>query len=274
MNKEYQQSWISCYIYCDTTANEFLVKKIFPITQYALKNKLANQYFFIRYGDKYGFHIRLRFKGEINLLEYTLRPLLEKSFTNNRFTRYRPEIQRYGGVEAMLIAEKLFEASSNTALSFLKSSDYSDYERSLGFALQMNLSMLHSFGLHKDEAQDFFKHFTIKSNINGFKNNLNQQYASIIPTLSHMWSILDQNNSFEYEWFNEWIREVKIIEKDIKKVYTKHLLNPRYSKKLHIHNPLWYLYDSYLHMNNNRLGIYRIDELFLIYILNKFFKNL
>jgi len=265
-----EKDWLACYIYFTGSADKLLIEDIFPLIQEAFQNKWVEQYFFIRYSDSHGKHIRLRFKGKREILDTKVKSLLRQKFPNSRFVTYRPELTRYGGKNGIVLAEKIFESSSNTILSFLSENKNANYEKSLGFSLQLNISMMHAFGMQKAEAIAFFNHISGQGNEKIFIKNFNtEQGKMILPSLSKLWFSLEQLQTFDKMWFNTWLKNVTSIGEELKRLYQNDKLKPLDPKKTHIQNPLWYLYESYVHMNNNRLGIYNEDESYIAYIIKQ-----
>ncbi|HIP72805.1 MAG TPA: hypothetical protein EYH05_15605 [Anaerolineae bacterium] len=178
------KSWLSVYFYRTGSWKSFLVEGIKPFVESVLYEGIAEQFFFIRYGER-GPHIRLRLKGESGTIEQTLKPRLktyfldyfvtnpthrvEPSSVNDlpkkqmwfpndsiQFIKYKPEVTRYGGPKGLLISEKQFEASSRAVLSILAEHDTWDYQRALGSAIQLHLVFSFALGLDLEEAKQFF----------------------------------------------------------------------------------------------------------------------
>src|SRR5256885_4865449 len=176
--------WSTCCIYYQELPDMLLIQTILPIVQAVFQGKWARHYFFIRYSDKNGPHIRLRFKGKPENMKKMITPLLQKTFPSCRFIPYIPELNRYGGKTGMLLAQELFEASSNAILSFLAENEDPNYERSLGFSLQLNMSMVHALGIQKNEAIAFFDHISA-SNVTHDYKRISATEASLFPSLGH-----------------------------------------------------------------------------------------
>jgi len=259
-------SWLSTYIYTDSP-DELLVNNILPIVKYLKKEKLVHQYFFIRYNDRTGFHIRFRVKGNKENLDTIILPILKKTFPPCRVVSYRRELNRYGGKFGVEIAESIFESSSRVILSFLNDKKHLTYDSKLIFSMQLTVSMMHAFGISKLETLLFFKHISKIDNNTFFKKELNIEKTNISPFISRLWSDLDQKSTFDKSWFNDWINELTILGEILLKNFNDNKLIPLDPMHKHSSNPLWYLYESYIHMNNNRLGIYLIDEPYLANLL-------
>jgi thiopeptide-type bacteriocin biosynthesis protein len=285
-------SWLSVYFY-HIPFDPFLRQAISPFVQDVQEQKIADQWFFIRYFDN-GPHIRLRFRGEKEILETKLKPYLlgyfQKYFKEHpqlnpnwdpswyaentiRFVPYRRELSRYGGKRGILIAEEQFQASSHAVLTYLTQVQSFHYERALGIALQMHLAAIIGWGMNKDEAHNFFHHLFQTQDTTLFAQNFARQKDSIIPALNNLWNAFTKGEETKEVWYNNWLADMKTIRANLTEAYQKNQieLTPQI---IHSHkpNPLWYIYESYVHMTNNRLGIDNRDEPFLAYILSQTFK--
>lgn len=319
--------WLCAYLYYTEPLQDILINGVKPLVSKILSEKLANQYFFIRYGER-GPHIRLRFKGnEITLLN-EVKPRLDKWFTdyfNNKpstridseyvknlpedkkwfpnnsiqYIPYEPETERYGGPNAILFAEKLFEASSNTVLEILEKSTGWGYERALGVAIQIHLSFAFAIGLTFDQAIFFFQlvhdswysraYYNFEPNVSksdlaikaeetriAFENNFEKQKEFLVPYHKLMWDGLVEGCEFEEEWINKWIQDCKqynlsIIklqkESKFKSINSSNLKYPSTIEK-ELFERLC-VYEPLIHMTNNRLGILNRDEAFLGFLIKK-----
>lgn len=113
--------WLYAKLYSGRTRHDDLLAG--PVREFAgaaLKNGLAESWFFIRYNDPDP-HIRLRFQGEPPRLLSQLLPVLTAwghSLVESGLLRklaldsYDREIERYGGLEGIQIAEQVFAADS------------------------------------------------------------------------------------------------------------------------------------------------------------------
>lgn len=107
--------------------NEFLYKYIYPFLSDLQKEGIVNDYFFIRYIDKY-YHIRLRIRftqnnGHIVFQRITdFMNLFVKSrlISNISINTYFPETHRYGGENLLPHIHNYFYADSKLVLELLK----------------------------------------------------------------------------------------------------------------------------------------------------------
>jgi len=169
--------WLSAHIFYAQSLNKVLAGFVKPFIEDILSRKLSEHYFFIRYHEK-GPHIRLRIKEDG---ENRIRPLLISAFNeyiqhhlsisddaikkedrlpDNSliFIDYVPETIRYGGDEAIVIAERQFEISSKIALDLMSNGAW-DEKEAFKVAIQLHIGLLHSFGYSIEEIPIFFKQF-------------------------------------------------------------------------------------------------------------------
>ena len=188
MNKHHTNTWLSVYLFYNEPWEEFLQKAVEPYVNTAIQTGIAQQYFFIRYWEN-GPHIRLRLKGEVDMVNTILKPNLEEHFTNYfesmpsrriepqypanfsedlkwlpnnsiHYQDYLAESERYGGDVGVLLSEEQFMVSSNTVLDFLKQKGRSwSYDDAMGVAIKLHLSFIHSAGLDIQEAIEFYNFF-------------------------------------------------------------------------------------------------------------------
>jgi thiopeptide-type bacteriocin biosynthesis protein len=179
------QPWLAAYLYYAEPWTDFLLNAVQPFIRETMTFPGVEQYFFIRYWER-GPHIRLRFKGDADVLAQTVKPRLLAHFTDymqqhpsERFTPewettlpegdrwfpnnsvqwidYEPETERYGGDVGILIAERHFQDSSETILRIMRESASYTYERALGAAIQMHLAFAHAMRMNLATAQEFYR---------------------------------------------------------------------------------------------------------------------
>jgi len=177
-------SWLSAHLFYNEPWEKFLTQAVTPFVAQILTNGLAEQFFFIRYWEK-GPHIRLRFKGNPEVLENQVKPKLVQYFLdyfqahpsqrtdptglseipaayqwypNNsiQFISYEPETERYGGEAGILIAESQFQASSEAVLAVMREKNNWDYDQALGTAIQLHLGFAFAAGMDFSETVAFF----------------------------------------------------------------------------------------------------------------------
>ncbi len=324
-------SWLSVHLFYNEPWESFLTKVVDPYIQTVLKTGIAQSYFFVRYWEK-GPHIRLRFRGKADELNEVLKPNLLEYFEaymqtnpservepdypedfprayywypNNsiRFESYDPEIERYGGIKGMSLAEEQFHLSSNTVLHQLKLRNHQeDYSEKLGDAIRLHLGFLHSIGLDNKLAISFLEmifenwlphtielpetlrqkdYLLEKMNefINVFEDAFEEQKEALIEFHQQMITGLKSGETFESEIYNHWIKENRRLslllyelsdQGQIPQRKEAYILSDIRAKNL---NPeqikLWNIWADYIHMTNNRLGILNRDEAYLAFLMKR-----
>jgi len=328
------KTWLAAYLYYAEPWEQLLVKAVKPFVESTLADGLAEQFFFIRYWEQ-GPHIRLRFKGDTAVLENKLKPKLDayfkKYFRKNpservepewlkelpleqvwfpnhsiQYIPYEPEIERYGGPEGILIAEKQFQASSEVVLNILAESQNWSYERALGAAIQLHLGFAYALGMTLEEATAFFTRlfeswfgwglglFDYEKNqpvndyekqksefLELFENQFNLQKKMLLPFHQTLWQALESRAGFENQWQNYWLQGMRDINDELLASQRSGQLNyppgRQISPKIKVPKSrqlLWLILNSYVHMTNNRLGILNRDEAYLGYLIKQSFEEL
>lgn len=277
--------WISVYLYYEPPFESFLLKAVKPCIKEAMQKHLAESYFFIRYFEK-GSHIRLRFKTEQKLVRKTetyIKGYFTDYFADNpshrekedpvwfpnnsvQFIPYIPEVERYGGSVGVKIAEEQFKASSKAVLSILK--EELSYEEILGQALELHISMVHALGMTSEQAKRFFSQI-----VNAYTHLIEKSggMEELEKTLAYQ-----DKQIFDYikKWWKKsqsaWYKDMQNIGKKLFAAQKKgKLISPSSGTKQNSGEDLWIILESYVHMTNNRLGVARVDEPWLAYLLQK-----
>ena len=216
---------------------------------------------------------------------------------------YEPETDRYGGPAAITASEIHFQDSSNAVFSLLEPGSEWSYDRALGAAIQLHLSFAHAAGMDLTEAQEFFtfifsgwlpRAYTNFGNepadvlenrreltLKAFKENFSAQQEFLVEYHQMLWEAFQSGEEFEEEWLNNWIDQVTQLSSLLKELQQKGKLqfSPDTSHLTVFTTPfekqqLWFIYSSYVHMTNNRLGILNRDEAYLGYLLRESLKTL
>ena len=121
--------WLYLKIYTgSTTADAVLRTYLAPVIAAALHQGLARRWFFLRYGDP-DWHLRVRFRGDPASLTGQLLPMLHGALARATdaglvwqvaLGTYEREVERYGGGDAIEIAESLFHTDSECALRMIE----------------------------------------------------------------------------------------------------------------------------------------------------------
>jgi thiopeptide-type bacteriocin biosynthesis protein len=118
--------WLYCKLYTGPATVDHVLRDIVrPVVDAARHRGAADRWFFIRYLDP-DWHLRLRFHGHPERLHREVWPALRAAaaplLDDGRLWRlqldtYEREVERYGGPEGIELAERLFHADSEAALT-------------------------------------------------------------------------------------------------------------------------------------------------------------
>lgn len=119
--------WLFAKIYASPShIDRLLIEHIRPLVKEVLAAGDADAWFFIRYADPHS-HLRLRFHGSPKALNSRLLPQLWECLDRQQpgrvwrvqFDTYERELERYGGICGVRIAERLFQLDSELVLALL-----------------------------------------------------------------------------------------------------------------------------------------------------------
>jgi thiopeptide-type bacteriocin biosynthesis protein len=118
--------WLFIKLYAGpATADHVLRDVVRPVIEWVMPAGAADRWFFVRYGDP-DWHLRLRFHGLPARLGDEVLPALQAAAAplvrDGRLWRlqldtYEREVERYGGAEGIVLAERLFQADSEAVLA-------------------------------------------------------------------------------------------------------------------------------------------------------------
>ena len=137
------------------TLDEFLVTALLPLVRAAVASGQISHWFFVRYADPSS-HLRIRFRlvcprsysDLVNRIRsLTFRWTVDHLIWKIEFACYEREIERYGGLEGLLVSEAYFTSDSAAVLSVLEGlPDRSDVDQRFQVAVLGVNTLLTDFG--------------------------------------------------------------------------------------------------------------------------------
>ncbi|MEW7280687.1 thiopeptide-type bacteriocin biosynthesis protein [Aquimarina sp. 2201CG1-2-11] len=298
--EQQQNNWVSSYIFLDTNLDTLLVELIDPMQKELTRKKWIISYFFIRYWEG-GSHIRFRVKVSdstpTKTIEQYIRKKTEAYFiaiqnSNYRleFNQYFPETSRYGGVKTITLAEKHFKKSSDIVLSTLKQHQENwGYSTAMATAIQLHIIAIkelthgninETVAFFETVCNNWLSHSVKKINdaidpkeVKKVLQFFNTSYQNQKDKIDSLCQVLWAEN---HEELVGWSNFSKHTAKGLIESYESEAIEiPLWMNFDNIQNiskknkVLWNLYDSLIHMTNNRLGIYLRDESFIAFLIMK-----
>jgi thiopeptide-type bacteriocin biosynthesis protein len=120
--------WLYLRVYTgETAADGVLATDVAPLVRELTASSVVDRWFFLRYRDP-EFHLRMRLHGDPARLHADARPAVEAAGAalverglawRVELGTYEREVERYGGPEAIELAEQIFHADSEAVLAIL-----------------------------------------------------------------------------------------------------------------------------------------------------------
>lgn len=176
--------WLYYKLYTSPTfQNRLLVNELFEIVVILYKENIIDKFFFVRYNDDYGPHLRLRFRiiktkeiaRIIHLFNDYFTIYVDQRIIHRISTdTYNREIERYGH-SSIEYVETIFSINSWRVLHILKMNK--DDSRkvmldSIWLVDSLFADLDVSIEMRKDICEILFKYLSIKLDINGLKINI------------------------------------------------------------------------------------------------------
>ncbi|MDB4727923.1 hypothetical protein OAF63_03955 [Saprospiraceae bacterium] len=178
--------WLTVCLYYNEPWEEFLLKAVKPYVDIVMQTGIAERFYYQRCWE-FGPHIRLWFKGNINILEGILKPNIGEHFAHffdsrpsfrvepnypdnfpnhlkwhpNNSLKYiqldAPVSNCLNGALGLSICEKHYHASSKIILQSLSNKGLRwTYDDALSTANKLHLSFAFAIGMDLEEAKQFF----------------------------------------------------------------------------------------------------------------------
>ena len=124
------EQWVYAKIYVGAPHADLVLEEyVMPVMKRARASGALSNWFFIRFTDSTGEHLRLRFLATDRTAMSHVQGLLTDSLAHGRHTLrvskvayedYAPEFERYGGVAGMAVCEELFMLDSEDACALIR----------------------------------------------------------------------------------------------------------------------------------------------------------
>lgn len=299
-------NWLSVYIFHNIAFDTLLIEHIEPLIKKLKSKNYSHNAFFIRYWEG-GPHIRLRVDVTDTATLETLKSIItnetiayfdkkEDPTYSIQFQEYVQELERYGGKKAITIAEHIFVKSSQITLDLLKKNKENwDYSMAISNAMKMHVILIKSVFKTLDASIHFYKTFyinwlqhsikiredntidplEIKKTLSYFEQSYTKQKTVIQQLVNNLWE--ETNHE---DWLQDWSLFCAQLDIDITTlaaenaiVFPENISLEAFASVPKKDIPKYVLLDSYIHMTNNRLGIYLRDESFIAFLLLKGFED-
>lgn len=289
MMREFDWVYYNIYSGSILKLDNFVEKLVKPVVAEVKKKFTIDNWFFIRYFDETGAHIRLRFLVDQNefaeIIDYLEVELNAKARTlvhevnevpkrilpinlggtshgNESSARaelslYEPEYKKYGGIIGTELSEKLFSSSSELVIKIVAAINNNNIDRFfLGIRLMEKIIQIQiPNDVEKYEFLERYIDYWARENMRS-QSTLSEKFKQAAQSRKQLMENLNKM-TFEQE-IEEAISEYIIFHEAI---FKKIVSYPEIEVESHE------FCFNYIHMMNNRLGIWPIEEAYLAALL-------
>lgn len=287
--------WLSVHLHFDgniyrSEADRLLLDRVAPLTNDCMEAEEAQDWFFIRYAAE-GSHLRLRLATSSEKAA-AVRRRIDASLRSNetslqavRWIDYEPEIQRYGGEHAIVVAEALFCESSVVAVDLLRKIHPEDRASRLGKACLSMLVQLYVFlqdaaaaaRLSRSYGTNYLSQMVGDDEVaarflKAFESGRHRQADGLAGYVEAVWQALSRGEALtpEMDRYRQVLEATRRGLLDL--LAAGRLISPWAVRGdgVALREPtevLSTLFPSYLHMMNNRLGVTVQEECYLAVVI-------
>lgn len=273
--------WLYFNIYIGPqTSNKFLNQTLEPFASKLLEKKVIYKWFYIRYKDEIGLHLRVRFHlcnpkkgiGEviIGLNESITEYIENKLISNITINTYKREMERYG-FHTIEEFESLFYINTKLILTILK---YSEMRKNFEWLLGMKGidCLLNLFNYSLKDKKELLEELKISfgEEFGASKDTRKQLSKKYRENKFKIEDILNKDTELDL-YFDEFENESRYYVNNIINSYKKpEIINDLIESYIHMHcNRLfkskqrlneWILYDLLFQYYNSKLARKRIEH--------------
>ena len=256
--------WLSLRIYTGNSSIESILgDRLFPLIK---SSKNYNKWFFIRYSDDSGWHMRIRFYGEpvtlhsklLPRINSLLDPLVESGEIHKieAFT-YEREVERYGGPTSIPLVESMFMADSYLVASVMQKIQEFDDGIRWRVTLLMTDRLLSLFKYNREQKLTLIsklrESFGSEFNDTGFlRKQLGARYREIEPKIKDDFRSLGSREDIELSESQKFISALLSQWEEESTPYIESIVDLT-KNSLQLNCSLDTLLSSLLHMHNNRM---------------------
>lgn len=287
--------WISAHLYFDdsvygATSDRVLLDIVETFAWFSRRQRWTSKYFFVRYADPRS-HVRFRLKlrgsaceervadalvGHVDEHSANLRRRdLDPIVAALEWSPYEPETARYGGENAMAIAEDHFCLSSRCAMALIKQSVALKGQTRGGLAAIAFLASICPFAVDRASIIEFTTAYAesyLASAVPDpiLREGLVREFTTAIPrqrdelrsAIRSAYQTLLAGGSFSCA-LTEFAQGSHRIAARLARMCASGKIRAAHE---HFNNfdAVWrWIVPSFIHMTNNRLGLGKIDECFV-----------
>lgn len=280
--------WLSAHLFFEgpmygEECDRVLLEVVEPFVLRCEREEWTVSHFFIRYGED-GPHVRLRLRGEAEVLEGRVWAALVEHVRGGPVVRlarvpYEPETARYGGPDALAVAERHFADSSATAYRLLAGTGPNRSSR-LGMGLLAMVVLVHAFAGGRDRGADFARTYAtgylrLLGERDGggalrdaFGDGYQRQAGRLAGHVDEVWSRLDAGQPLSDE-LDAWAAAIRERRAELAALFAVGRVQVEGGPAEGWERVVFGIVPGYVHMTNNRLGITLHEESYLAFLISR-----
>ncbi|MBW3569864.1 MAG: thiopeptide-type bacteriocin biosynthesis protein [Gemmatimonadetes bacterium] len=305
--------WLSVYLFFDgwiyaPDCDRVLLEVAEPFVRRCQAQGWISQYFFIRYSE-FGPHVRLRLLGAPEVLGGDVWPALVEHLrdhnpevridakpeapgvpprpegqpvrvTHAARVEYDPETDRYGGPHALLVSERAFQISSDTAYALIARMGAERSSR-LGKGLLAMVILIHLFAESREDGSAFTQMYSTnylravareeggrEALLDAFDQGFSSQAETLMEYVDAVWQAMDDADPLS-DTLDAYADGMRGIRDELRALAAQGRVLAHGEAAPDWKRAWQPLLPSYLHMMNNRLGITIQEESYLGYLVTR-----
>lgn len=305
--------WLSVYLFFDgwiytPDCDRVIVDVAEPFVRRCQEQGWIRQHFFIRYSE-FGPHVRLRLLGEPDVLGGDVWPALVEHLrahnpdvqvdarpetpgvprrdegqpvrvTHAARVEYEPETDRYGGPHALLVSERAFQVSSDTAYALIARMGTERSSR-LGKGLLGMVIVIHLFSDSRESGSAFTQMYSTnylrsvareeegrEALLDAFDQGFSSQANTLMEYVDAIWEAMDDGDSLS-DTLDAYAEGMRGIRAELRALFDEGRMTAGGQPAAEWVRAWQAILPSYIHMMNNRLGITIQEESYLGYLVTR-----
>lgn len=291
------ECWLSAHLYFEgqlygCEGDRVISAVVEPFVEGARQAAWISRFFFVRFGED-GPHIRLRLRGSREALEDAVRPGLMNhvrtawpwpgqngaSAGRLQWTRYEPELARYGGEGAIDLAEACFESSSRLAFVMTRKLDADVRASRLGKGLLAMLVLVHAFTPDRGRAALFARLYRSRylralAREEGrdvpwreaFDAGYERQAGMLRDVTSEVWDRLAAGEPLLSE-LDAFRADLTSVREGLERRCAAGRVRTHEEARSSFEQAVSWIAPSFVHMMNNRVGVNLAEETYLAHLI-------
>lgn len=308
-----EREWLSVYLFFngwiyEPPCDRVVVDVVEPFVRRCQAAGWIHQHFFIRYSE-FGPHVRLRLLGAPDVLGGEVWPALVEHLrahnpaveidarpetpampqraegdpvlvTHAARVAYEPETERYGGPDALLVSERLFEVSSDAAYA-LTGKMTPERSSRLGKGLLSMVVLVHVFCEDRERGAAFSQMYStnyLRSLVredggrdawmDAFDQGFSQQSETLVEYVDAVWEAMDDGDSLS-DTLDAYAQGMRLHRDELRALFDAGRVQVMGETATEWSRAVNGIAPSYVHMMNNRLGITLQEESYLGYLITR-----